>query len=175
MKKNILYGALFLIILLFGTHAKALEGLYLGAEVGNVGLTGDMKTFFNNALGFGVDLGLKTSSPIDVTLSFQTSSHSGITDLSLYAPFVSADIHVGQTSDLDFIVSVGPGFYTFKAGGVSSTKFGIQGGGAVDVLVDEKLKVGLGFRFHGVFGSDAGSTGSYWTAMARLGYIFGFN
>lgn len=164
-----------LLTLVFVPRAQAIEGIYLGGQIGNVGLTGDMKTFFNNALGFGVDLGLKTTSPIDVTLSFQTSSHSGIVDLSIYAPFVSADVHVGQTSDLDFILSLGPGFYTFKAAGASTTKFGIQGGAACDVLVDEKFKVGLGFRYHGIFGSDAGSTGSYWTAMARFGYIFGMN
>jgi len=145
----------------------AIDAVYLGGQVGYVSLTGDPAKNFPNAIGFGADLGLRTNAFVDIVLSFQTSSHSGLT---AYAPFLSADIHLGQLHDFDFIVGAGPGFYFFKTSSGTDSNFGINVGGAIDAVVDDSIRIGLGSRYHAVFNGNRG--GSYWTVMMRLGYLF---
>lgn len=151
--------------------ASALEALYLGGQLGHVALTQDPARSFVNSLGFGADIGLRTNARVDLTLSFLTSTHSGPGDLTIYAPFASADFHVAQAYDFDFTVGVGPGFYNFKNAIVSDTRFGLNFGGAVDVILDDHVRVGLGSRYHAALGA-SGISGNFWTVTMRVGYLF---
>lgn len=156
---------------LLTSRASALSALYVGGQVGHVALNGDPSLLYNNALGFGFDLGFRTNAVVDLTASFFTSSHSGPGDLSILAPTLSADMHVGRVYDFDFVLGLGPGFYSYKSGGISDTKFGLNFGGAVDVVVDESIRVGLGLKYHLAMGA-SGMSGNFWTATMRVGYLF---
>jgi hypothetical protein len=161
--------------------AFAVDGLYLGGEVGYVGLSGNASTVFNNNVGFGADLGVRANPVFDLLASFQTSSHSlnvgsGL-NLNLYSTTLSAEFHFLNVNDLEFSIGAGPGMYFFKtsAGALSNTEshFGLQGGVAADVLVDN-LRLGVGWRFHGIFHNVADVGASYWAVMAHVGYLFEF-
>lgn len=147
------------------------EGPYLGGQLGFVGLSGNLKPTFSNHLGFSGDLGVRTSSLMDLVFRFHYSSHDGGGGLQLMSPSLSADLHVGRWMDFDFTLGAGPGFYFFKTAQTES-KFGVHAGAAVDVLVDERLGVGLGTRWNGIFGATSTSD-SFWTVMMRVGYWFG--
>lgn len=151
--------------------AQALEAVSVGGQVGFVGLTGDVRSSFNDALGFGADVGFRANALLDVVLNVLASSHSGPGDLGIIAPFATADFHVGRAYDFDFTLGMGPGFYNFKNSGVSETKFGLNFGGAVDVILEDHIRLGLGSRFHAPFGT-SGASGSFWTVTMRVGYIF---
>jgi len=165
----------FLSFLSFSGRALAIDGIYLGGQLGHVALTGDAKRNFNNAIGFGADVGFRTSGLFDLIFGFQTSSHGGTAaaggDLRLTSTTLNADFRLIPGGDFDITAGAGPGLYFFSQGGASETKFGINFGAAVDVNVDDALKVGLGPRYHVVFSSGPGSS-SYWTIMARVGYLF---
>lgn len=169
MKRFSLFSCLLLIAASLSAPCRAVDSIYIGGQVGLVALSGDVATHFNNNIGFGGDLGFRTNSLIDLNLSFQTSSHSG---LNLYALPISADVHVGQLYDLDFTLGAGPGFYFWKPGtATTDTKFGLNFGGAVDLIVADHIKVGMGARYHAIFGGTQ-TAGSYATVMMRLGYMF---
>jgi len=160
--------------------ASAIDAVYLGGQVGNVALTGDLGNAFSNAIGFGVDLGLRTNSLLDVTAHFQHSSHSGGTDgMSLNDLFLSADVHLLQVNDFDFALAFGPGFYFFNAAAagnlpsLSHTNFGLNFGALGDVVVSDNFRIGLDGRYHAVFGNIFGNTGgAFWTIMLRAGVLF---
>jgi len=153
------------------SKSSALEALYVGGQLGHVALSGDPAGVYSNSLGFGGDIGFRTNSYVDMVISLMTSSHAGPGDLSILAPTLSADVHVGRAYDFDFTLGLGPGFYSFKSGGLSDTKFGLNFGGAVDVLVDDNIRVGLGSRYHLAMGS-SGISGNFWTVTMRVGYLF---
>ena len=164
-----------LMMFVIPSPAHALEALYVGGQVGHVALLGTPGGTFNNALGFGADIGFRTNSYVDIMISLLTSSHaSAAGDLGLLAPTLSADFHIGRAYDFDFTLGVGPGFYSYKHLGVSDTKFGLNFGGAVDVIIDEHFRVGLGTKYHLAFGGDVIS-GNFWTATMRVGYLFTFD
>lgn len=156
--------------------AQAIDGFYLGGQLGHVGLTEPTSRTYSNTIGFGIDLGVRTNPLLDLVFSFQRSGHSGggPDGLTLYSQTVSADFHFGEFNDFEFSLGAGPGFYFFKTNAVTESKFGVNAGSQIDVLVDEHLRIGLGARYHAVFaGSDPGRTAaSYWTVMMRLGYLF---
>ena len=151
----------------WGTSAFALEGLYLGAQVGQVGLTGISGR--SNAIGFGVDVGVKTVGLLDLVFHLNYSNHSGGGGLRILAPQLSALYHVTQTGELDISVEGGPGFYSFSST-ATETKFGIQLGINADVILEEHLRAGLGWRYHNPF--DATLGGSFYTLMMRVGWLF---
>ena len=154
------------------TGAKALDAFYLGGQFGYSKLSGDYSNGISDAIGFGADLGVRTNGIMDVMASFMTSSHSGVQDLTTYRQTLSAEVHLAAPYDFDITVGAGPGIYIFKPGvGNSTTKFGANLGAAVDVVIDEHLRVGMGYRFHGIFGSDA-NAGSLWQVTMRVGYLF---
>ncbi len=163
----------------FSTPARAIDGIYLGGQVGFMGLTDPPDILYNNALGFGVDLGLRTNALVDLVFSFQTSSFGANSSapfpvngsLTLYSQSLSADFHVGRAYDFDFTLGAGPGFYVFKSSLGSNTNFGFNFGGAVDLLVDDHFKIGMGTRYYALFGTNAIS-GSFWNVMMRVGYLF---
>lgn len=155
--------------------ASALDGVYLGAQAGFVSPTGNGASAYKNAVGFGIDLGLRTNPILDLMLGFQYSAHSenvpGVGDLTSFRQSLTAEIHVARFNDFDVTLGGGPGFYIYKAGGTSDTKFGLNFGGAIDMLVNDTLNVGVGTRYHAVFGT-TGTQGGFFTVQMRIGYLF---
>jgi len=143
----------------------AVDGLYIGGQVGQVLLQGNTKTFHNDAIGFGVDIGIRTQSYLDVTFQSQMSSHSN--DLKIYSETLGANVHFGG-ADFDFTLGMGPGAYILKSSLASSTYFGLHGAAGADVMVSDEIRIGLQGRYHFLF--DEGD--DYWTVMARMGYQF---
>lgn len=160
----------FLGLWLFARPLFALDGIWLGGEAGYVALSGNAKTY-NNAIGFGLDLGLQLNPSLDLFFHLQTSSHAGGVDgLRLYSQMLSARWHLMQINDFDLTVEGGPGFYFFQTAPLTDTNFGIHFGLGGDVRVDDAIRVGLGTRYNAVFGAKTGD--SYWQIMMRLAYLF---
>lgn len=172
--KNLLRSALLVSVFslaLAGGKAQAIEAFYVGGEVGHVGLSGAAATPYSNTIGFAIDLGARVNPMLDLMFQFMRSSHSGAGGLTIYGQTVSADFHFFEMNDFDLSIGGGPGFY-FMNSGTSSSFFGLNGGANIDVIVDDHVRVGLGFKYHGVFG--AGSP-DFWTTMMRVGYLFESN
>jgi hypothetical protein len=152
--------------------AMAVDGVYLGGELGFVGLTDNIGRTNNNGLGFGFNLGLRANPLLDIMAGFQRSTHSGqlagVGDLTLYSTTLSAAFHFLQVDDFDLSLMGGPGFYFFNTAAGNATKFGLHGGLAGDVVIEDALRVGIAWKYHGVFGTTTGG-GSYWTVMMRVG------
>lgn len=154
-----------LVLSLFVIPAMAIDGLYIGGQVGQVLLQGNTKTFHDNAFGFGVDLGIRTQSYLDVTFQSQMSSHSG--DLKIYSETIGANVHFGG-ADFDFSLGMGPGAYILKSSLASNTYFGLHGAAGADILISDELRIGMQGRYHFLFDE----ADDYWTLMARIGYQF---
>lgn len=151
-------------------RAVALEGFYLGGSVGYVGLTGNGK-IFDNGLGFGADIGAKVNSYVNLLYHFQYSSHKNFGDLQNFANFLTADFQLVQMNDIFWSIGGGPGLYLLKAGGTTNTNFGLNASTDVGLNIDEKFRVGVGFRYHVIFSPTVGD--NYYTIMASVGYTFG--
>lgn len=149
----------------------AIDGLYVGGQLGHIGLTGRVQNF-SNALGVGADLGVRINSYLDVMGRFGYSSHSGGRGLTLYHPTFSADFHFYEMNDFDLSVGLGPGFYCFKNGDTKENDFGLNFGLNADVVVDEALRLGIGYRWHSIFGANIGD--HFWALTMRVGYFFAF-
>lgn len=152
----------------------AVEGFYLGGQIGHIGLTGKTSPTYNNTIGFGLDLGFRANPLLDIMFSSQYSSHSGGADgLSLYAETLAASFHILEANDFDWSLGAGPGFYFFKYAVKTESMFGLNMGTNVDVKAGDNLKLGLGLRYHLVFRKDADVGDNIWTIMMRVGYTFG--
>ena len=158
--RQICSAATIVLFVLVARPAQALEGFYLGDQVGHAAYGS------SSSLGFGVDLGFKTTSPVDLVISYFRVSDRG---LGINMPTLSGEFHVGHAYDFDFTIGAGPGFYNYSSTIISETKFGLQFGGAVDFLVDEHFRVGLGTRYHMPFGN---GYSNIWTVTMRAGYLF---
>lgn len=159
--------------LLVSTQGYAIEGVYVGGQIGHVGMTGRTATTYSNTIGFGVDLGLRTNNVLDLTAAFQTSAHSGGAGMNLMSFLLTADYKFAEANDFEFFLSGGPGFYFFKTAALTDTKFGLNFGAIGNVMADENIRVGLAARYHLVFSSSAATTGdSYYSIMLRFGYVF---
>ncbi len=169
MKKTF-FWTLALLPVLFSNQAKAVDGFYLGASFGHVALTGKAAQVYNNALGVGLDLSFRTNPILDVALRGQYSSHAGAGGMSLLGTTLSADFLVGNFNDIEFFLGGGPGFYQFS-GITKTSRFGLHAEAIGDLAVGENVRLGLAWRYHGVFDPGAGE-GSYWTIMMRLGFTF---
>ncbi len=141
-----------------------LESVYVGAQVGQVTLS---NSTYTNSLGFGADLGFRTNPVLMVALRSQISMHSP--SMTLWSNTLSADVLIGNVYDIEFFLGGGPGFYNFSGAG-HSLKFGLHGEFFGDLMVNDSIRVGLGFRYHGVF-NPAVDEGNYWTVMARAGVV----
>jgi len=161
-----LLGSLAFLFTLATTPALAVDAFYLGGQVGHVASPVDV---YSNAIGFGIDLGVRTNPLLDLVVQLQKSSHSGGTGLGVTSGVLSADFHFWEFNDFEFSLGGGPGFY-FIGDTTTQSHFGLHVGSNVDVVVDDSVRVGLGLRYHGVFNSAASRT--YWTAMMRIGYLF---
>jgi hypothetical protein len=147
-------------LLLLSVPSFALDGVYLGAQVGHVGGPGTSP----NAIGFGIDIAVPTGAYLDAVLHAQYSDHGGLT---LLHPTLDAQVHLVQTGDFDLTAEAGPGFY-FLGGTGSATKFGVNVGTNGDLIVQDQLHLGLGFRYHILF--DSPGAGDFYTVMLRVGY-----
>src|SRR5688572_21352720 len=102
MKKLLLLLVVF-VGLYFSALPKAFaaaEGFYLGGQVGHVGLTDGLRRSYNNAIGFGLDLGIRTNPMLDIIFSSQYSSHAGGgTGLKILSETLSANLHFFQVND----------------------------------------------------------------------------
>lgn len=156
-------------LLVYAAPAFALDGFYLGAQIGHVALTGALRGPFTNAIGFGLDLGVPTGSYLDVVAHLNYSSHGGAGGLKLFHPTLAAQFHAIRNADFDLSGEIGPGFYFFSAA-TTETKFGINFGVNGDVLVQEALRLGIGWRYHTVFNATTGD--DFWTIMMRVGFNF---
>ena len=156
----------FVLLLTLASTSPAVEALVVGGQVGHVGLTGS--TGYGNAIGFGGALGVRVNPILDLVANLQHSSHSGGTNgFSQTVTFLSAGFRFWEINDFELGVDGGPGFYFLKTAS-SDTKFGLHAGVHGDVVVDELIRVGVGWTWHGVF-----SGTNYWTAMLRVGLLFG--
>ena len=149
----------------------AVEAIVVNGSLGHVALVGQPAAY-ENALGFGFEAGVKANSLLDVQFGLRQSSHS--VGLSILNPTLSAEFHVSQFYDVDMIVGCGPGFYQFSANNTSRTHFGVQFGGAVDVVVEDSLRFGVGVRYHSVFDASENAP-SHWAVLMRVGYTFGLS
>ncbi len=162
-------ATLFLVLGLGTGALAAIEGVVLQANLGHVTLVGGNVTErYASALGFGFEAGIRANPLLDVQFGLRRSSHSG---LSILNPTMSAEFRVSQFYDIEMTAGAGPGFYVFDNGTESDSKFGIQFGGAVDVVVEEVLKFGIGVRYHSVFSPVVGA--SHWSVLMRIGYTIG--
>ncbi len=161
-------------LLLACATAFPLDGLYLGAQLGHVALTGKASPLYSNTIGFAVDLGFRTNAILDVLFSSQYSSHmGGGNGVSVYAETIGANFHVLEANDFDLSLGGGPGFYFFKYALKTETIFGLNTSANIDVKVTEHVRIGLGLRYHIVFTKDQDIGDNLWTVMMRMGYLFG--
>jgi opacity protein-like surface antigen len=166
--------SLILVLGLWASSVFALDGFYLGGEIGHVALTGKTSPTYNNTIGFAVDLGFRANPLLDILFTSQYSSHSGGGNgLSVYAETLGAHFHLLEANDFDWSVSAGPGFYFFKYLSQTDTMFGLHVGSNIDVKAGDNLKLGLGIRYHKVFRKDSDVGDNLWTIMMRVGYTFG--
>jgi hypothetical protein len=148
-------------VFLFSLPALGIDGLHIGGHIGQVGLTGRTKAAPNshgNAIGYGVELGVKTNAFIDA--------------LDLSSLLFSAELALGSASDFGFSLGIGPGFYFFKQGATTETNFGIHGSFGGDLWLSDALRAGIVARWNGVFSGTVGD--NYWTIMLRVGYLIEF-
>jgi hypothetical protein len=163
-----------LLVFVWAAPLCAFDGFYVGGQVGHVGLSGNLTKAplnYSNTIGFGVDLGFRTNSMLDVIFNSQYSSHSNTGGIKIFSETLEANYHIWEINDFDFIVGGGPGFYIFNTPSTSNTQFGLHLNSAVDVKATEQLRVGLGFRWHWIFGNTGGD--DFYTVMLRFGYYFG--
>ena len=148
----------------------SIDGVSLNLTLGQVTLIGDSATTrYSNAIGFGLDAGIVVNPMLDVLVSITKSSHSG--DLSILNPRMSANFRVAHFYDVDLTVGGGPGLYSFSSSGSTETNFGLQFGTALDVVIEDSVRFGVGARYHSVFSPSLGA--SFWTVMMHVGYVFG--
>lgn len=150
--------------------AFALDGWYLGGQVGHIGLTSGGSSAYSNTIGFGLDLGVRTNAVLDLNLALQLSSHSGGSGLTLISQAVSADLRLADVNDFEFFAGGGPGFYFLKPSGVTNSKFGLNFGLLGNVKIDENIRLGLNWKYHLLF--DNQGFGNYYTITMRFGYFF---
>ncbi len=161
--------AILLIFISFAQVAMAkMDGLYAGVRGGHVGLIDTAKTAYGDAIGYGMDFGIRPQPFLDLLCQFTQSIHPS--GLRMTSAFVSADVRMIETGDVDFILSLGPGFYMSNRTGSSNTKFGIHGGFGGDIWIENVVRLGMEVRWHGVFSRDIAD--NYWTVMVRSGYLF---
>jgi hypothetical protein len=177
LKKKMI--SLFVFILLFSGNANADEGDFsFGVNFGqSIFASSKMDDFGSNALAYGAYFGFSPSDIIGLTLNFN------------YAPFSKnnneanlfySTLQVQVKSNYDTLVpffGAGLGFYRssidtgFSDG--SSTAFGINFGGGLDILVLDKFTIGFVGNYHGVFNQDVSGTASlsdFFDIMLRFGF-----
>lgn len=154
---------------LFGISAYAIDGWYLGGELGYVDLKG-RGSVYSDALGVSAVVGVRANSILDVVARVGYSSHSGAGGLTLIHPTMSGDFHLFQMNDLDFTVGLGPGIYLFTRGATTETNFGLNIGIGGDVVLDESIHLGIGLRWHEIFGGTIGD--NFWSIGMRVGVFF---
>lgn len=156
---------------MFSVPLRAFEGITFNGQIGE-GLPLSNPSNYSGGIAFGGQIGLLTNYRLEMMLDFLTSTHSGtVATVTQYSGTISADVHLLRNNDFELTGGIGPGLYIFRSGTLSETDFGIHFGGWGDAWVDEKIRVGLGIRYHNIFTSAIGT--SYWCVLARLGFVVG--
>lgn len=163
MKKRI--KILLLVVMVTSVTSHAIDGVYLGGRLGQFGLTGTNKTLHGSAIGYGIDLGIRSNAFMDAMIQYSSSSHRA---LNLSSLLFTAELGLGDASEFGFSLGIGPGFYFFDRIGVKNTYFGIHGSLAGDMYLSDALKAGMVFRWNGVFNPGD----NYLSLMLRVGYLF---
>lgn len=160
-----------LLILGFVLPATAfpLESIYVGVQAGQVFLSPRVTPTFNDALGFGGELGFRTNPMLLVSLRSQISSHSGGAGTSLWANTLTADVLVGNVYDIEIFAGAGPGFYSFSSNGTA--RFGLVAEVFGDLMVSDVLRLGLATRYNAIFNTATDEAG-FWSIMMRVGFSF---
>ena len=168
--------SLFVAVLLFAisfSSVQADEGDFgVGADIGGVGLTGSgANAYGKNGFGFGGYLTYAPSEMFDLDLNIVNSPHkaNGNKANALYG---TLGLKFGMTFDqLMPYLTGGVGFYrtsvTLANVSDSSSGFGFNFGGGMDVDLGKYLRIGLVVRYHPVFGQE-----DLWDALLRVGFLF---
>lgn len=153
------------------SQAVAEQNLYVGGLLGHTDLHGNAGSLYSDALGFGAEIGVAANPLMDIIFRLTSSSHRGGTDgLGVLIPSISADYAFFDANDFRLSAGGGPGIYVFSPG-VSIVRFGLHAEAFADVMVDD-IRIGVGYRFHGVFDPGA-HEGNISQILMRVGYTFG--
>lgn len=153
-------------------EARAVDGTYVGVQVGAVGPLGSGGAF-NSAFGGGLEVGFFANPIVELRIRGMYASMGGIApapSVRLLAGTLSGEFHLVDISDIELVVGAGPGFYNFN-NGASESVFGLQGGLELVMKLDEGIRIGFGFRAHAPLSATIGKT--LFTALVSLGYQFG--
>lgn len=153
-------------------EARALDGTYLGVQVGAVGPLGSTAAY-NSSFGGGLEVGFFANPIVELRLRGLYANMGGAAggpSVRLLAGTVSGEFHLIDISDIELVLGAGPGFYNFN-NGASESVFGLQGGLELVMKLDEGVRIGFGFRVHAPISATVGST--LFTALVSLGYQFG--
>jgi hypothetical protein len=153
-------------------RAEAVESVYVGAQVGATGPLGSGANF-NSAFGGGLEVGFYANPIVELRVRGFYANMAGTApapSVRLLAGTLSAEFHLLEVSDIEFLFGGGPGFYNFD-NGTSESVFGLQGGVEAVLKLDEGGRIGFGFRVHAPLSATIGST--LFSALVSLGYQFG--
>ena len=179
MKRSFFVFLFFTFLLVSSAYADQGD-LSFGVETGQVGFAGsNMGAYGTNGFGFGGYLSYAASDFFDLDFNMIYSPHSSGVNSS-NATYGTLALKFGMSFDqlLPFLTA-GAGFYhnsvNFSGVSDSSTAFGFNLGGGLDVELGSMVRIGLLVRYHPVFGRSAGGiTGSddMWDALLRIGVLF---
>jgi hypothetical protein len=172
--KRLAWLLLCLATLGFGTafRTEAVESVYVGAQVGATGPL-DSDANFNNAFGGGLEVGFYANPIVELRVRGFYVNMAGTApapSVRLLAGTLSAEFHLLEVSDIEFLFGGGPGFYHFN-NGTSESVFGLQGGVEANLKLDEGVRFGFGLRVHAPLSANIGST--LFSALVSVGYQFG--
>jgi len=164
MKKLIL-----LVLIGWAIQTSAFDGVYVGGQLGQLGLSGNTTAAGHGSgtIGFGIDLGIRTGGFWDLLFQYQYSSHNN--GLKLSNLTIGPELQIGPYNDFYFTLGLSPGFHIFNAA-QSETKFGISFSGGSDIWLEDLVRMGLVFRYTSIFGGVIGD--AFWSVMLRFGYVF---
>jgi opacity protein-like surface antigen len=165
MNKNFIF--LFFLFFSFLGEVSAEEGDFsIGGTFGHLGLIGSNTSGVSrNALTYGGFLMYSPSEIFDLNVDFNYSPRDGGNifystiglrsgyQYDMIKPYLIAGVGVYRSSALD-----------------SSTSFGFNVGGGIDIILSSMLTIGLVTRYHPVLSS--GSMDDVWDALFRLSFNF---
>ncbi|MCC6277835.1 MAG: outer membrane beta-barrel protein [Oligoflexia bacterium] len=185
------FAFLIAITLMSLSTARAEEGLHtFGLQGGHVGLTDANLGTYGNNLGYGVFFDYAASDYLEIELSGLTSKHTN-NSLSLAKTAISISA-LYMIDQIDIIIPYLKGGAEFDnhtqdalnpvtATSFSTTGFGLNVGAGAKFMASDSFSVGLDLTYHSMFetkialanGTEAKGIQSYFTALLRLGLVFG--
>ena len=145
--------------------------VYIGGRAGHVSMTESAKGNYGDAVGYGLDFGLKDLfRNIDAYYNWQLSPHGGPGNLSVQAHSFAFEFHPLDLVDMDVTLGIGPGFYLFKRETGTEGRFGLGVGASAALILKEHLILGILSKYHLI--KESPISGNFWTFMAKIGYAF---